>query len=276
MPRDSNNSLSYLQGRYWMLTLPWSCYVPYLPPGVRWCKGQLERGEGGYLHWQIVIATTEKLRGSRIKTLFGPEAHIELTRSAAANEYVWKEETKVAGTEFELGAKSLQRNSKTDWDTIRQRAISGDFDGIPSDVFVRCYHSLRQIRQDHLRPTALIRSCYVFWGRTGTGKSRRAWEEAGMEAYPKTPTTKFWNGYRGEKHVVIDEFRGNIEISHLLRWLDRYPVIVEVKGSSVVLRAERLWITSNIDPRNWYSQLDEETMDALLRRLEITHFDSLQ
>lgn len=125
---------------------------------------------------------------------------------------------------------------------------------------------------DYMEPVAEERVVCVFWGTTGTGKSRRAWSEAGMGAYPKAPTTKFWDGYRGQENVVIDEFRGSIEISHLLRWFDRYPVCVETKGGGTVLRAKSIWITSNLDPRSWYPQLDEETLNALLRRLNITHF----
>lgn len=116
------------------------------------------------------------------------------------------------------------------------------------------------------------RTVSVFWGRTGTGKSRRAWEEAGMDAFPKDPLSKFWDGYRGHRHVVFDEFRGTISISHILRWFDRYPVIVEVKGGSVVFSATKIWITSNLDPRLWYPDIDQETQEALLRRLTITHF----
>lgn len=75
-----------------------------------------------------------------------------------------------------------------------------------------------------------------------------------------------------QEHVVLDEFRGAIDISHLLRWFDRYPVIVEVKGSAVVLKAKKIWITSNISPDDWYPDLDAETKAALRRRLTITHF----
>jgi len=123
-----------------------------------------------------------------------------------------------------------------------------------------------------MEPVGIEKRVDVFWGRTGTGKSKRAWEEGTTQAFPKDPRTKFWDGYRGQCHVVIDEFRGDIDISHLLRWLDRYPVIVEVKGGSVILRAERIWITSNLDPRKWYPTLDPETLQALLRRLNITEF----
>jgi len=72
---------------------------------------------------------------------------------------------------------------------------------------------------------------------------------------------------------VVDEFRGGIDIAHLLRWCDRYPVIVELKGSSTVLSATKIWITSNLSPDDWYPELDVETKAALRRRLNITHFN---
>jgi len=115
----------------------------------------------------------------------------------------------------------------------------------------------------------------VYWGSTGTGKSRTAWGEAGFSAYPKNPRTKFWDGYRGQENVVIDEFRGIIDIALLLIWCDRYPVIVENKGSSTCLQAKKIWITSNLHPRDWYPGVDALTLGALLRRLTITEFHAL-
>lgn len=82
---------------------------------------------------------------------------------------------------------------------------------------------------------------------------------------------EWWCGYRGEKHIVVDEFRGVVDVSHVLRWWDRYPVRVETKGGSRPLLATHYWITSNLDPRAWYPDLDEDTVDALLRRLNIIH-----
>jgi len=267
MPPSSNQ-----QPIWWILTLPYHQFVPFLHEGVKYIRGQLERGADGYLHWQIVVALIRKSRRCGIIRLFGEQGHYEPTRSEAAIEYVWKEETRVAGTQFELGTRPFNRSSKPDWDSIRLAAVTGDYRDIPSDIYVRCFHQLRTITKDHLRPLAMERECYVFWGVTGTGKSRRAWEEATMEAYPKNPNTKFWDGYRGDECVVIDEFRGRVDISYLLQWLDRYPVIVEIKGSATVLRAKRIWITSNLDPRSWYPDADQDTVDALMRRLTITHF----
>jgi len=132
--------------------------------------------------------------------------------------------------------------------------------------------TIRAISSDYSKAVGMERQCFVFWGRTGTGKSRRAWTEAGMDAYCKDPRTKFWDGYQVEENVVIDEFRGGIDVAHLLRWLDRYPVRVEIKGSSKPLVAKRIWITSNLGPDKWYPDIDQETLSALLRRLEITEF----
>jgi len=181
----------------------------------------------------------------------------------------------VEGSQFEHGQKPVNRSSLKDWETIRNDAIGGRLESIPADVYVRCYQQLRRIESDHLQPAAVEREITCYWGATGTGKSRRAWDEAGFNAYPKDPRSKFWDGYRNHENVVIDEFRGGIDISHMLRWLDRYPCIVEIKGSSTVLAAKKIWITSNLDPRKWYPDLDPETQKALVRRMSITEFIKL-
>jgi len=261
------------QARYWMLTIPAHQFTPYLPPGIAFIKGQLECGEGGFLHWQLLVIFEKKTRLATVTRTFGPY-HAEPTRSESAEEYVWKEESRIADTQFSLGRKPLSRARTADWAIIRDAAISGDnLMDIPPDIYVRHYNQLKRIAADHMQPIGMERRIRVYWGRTGTGKSRRAWDEAGFDAYPKDPRTKFWDGYRGHQFVVIDEFRGSIDIAHMLRWLDRYPVIVEVKGSSAVLKATDIWITSNIHPREWYPGLDPETLEALMRRLEVEYFE---
>lgn len=58
----------------------------------------------------------------------------------------------------------------------------------------------------------------------------------------------------------------------MLRWLDRYPVTIETKGSGTVLKAKKIWITSNIDPTDWYrNKATEEQIAALMRRMKVTY-----
>jgi hypothetical protein len=220
------------------------------------------------------VALSSKSSLAGIKRIFGDSVHAELTRSAGANDYVWKEDTRVEGTQFEHGTRAFKRNDPTDWDRIWGCATSGDVLAIPAEIRVRHYRTLRAIAADYAQPIAMERTCNLFIGPTGTGKSRLAWDQAGMDAYCKDPNSKFWCGYSGQECVVIDEFRGRIDVSHLLRWLDRYPVNVEVKGSSVPLRAKSIWITSNLDMEHWYPELDELTLKALKRRIKVTRFEN--
>jgi len=266
---DSNNSNPQgNKARYWILTIPHSEFTPYLPPGCCYVTGQLELGETGYLHWQFIALFETQVRLSAIRKLFGPW-HAEPTKSVLAEAYCHKDATRVQGTEFTIGKKPIKRCSAKDWTDILRSAQASRFEDIPPDVFVRYYSNLKRIAVESAQPIGIERTCTVLWGPTGTGKSRLAWEQAGVDAYPKDPCTKFWDGYRGQAFVVVDEFRGSIGISHLLRWLDRYPVLVEIKGSSTVFKAEKIWFTSNLHPRAWYKDVDEVTIDALMRRMEV-------
>lgn len=262
------------QGCYWIGTI--SCeqeWEPSLRDGIHYLTGQKEEGQSGYEHWQIFFITERKQSLRGVTRIWRPIiGHWELTRSSAAEEYVNKEETRV-GEPFEFGAKPFNRNALPDWELIRKQAKEGNLEEIPADIFCRYYRTFKAIESDYLQ--ADWRECQAkcFWGPTGTGKSSRAWSEAGEEVYPKDPRTKFWCGYRGQENIVCDEFRGGIDISHLLRWLDRYPCTVEIKGGSRPLRGKKFWFTSNVHPEFWYPDCDRLTVEALLRRLEIINIE---
>lgn len=262
------------KARYWILTIPENLFTPYLPPGCTFIMGQLEKGEGtGYLHWQVLVALKDSSRLAAVKKIFGEGIHAEPTRSDAADKYVHKEETRVEGTQFKLGDKPIKRGSSTDWKKVVEYAKAGQLDKIPEDIFVRNYSTLKKIWVDYLVPDAYEKEVYVLYGPTHTGKSRKAWELAGGKdvAYGKDPMTKTWDNYKGQTTCVIDEFRGAVNVSHLLRWFDRYPVVFDVKYSSYPMQVIKYYITSNIHPKKWYPDLDEETVNALLRRMKLVY-----
>lgn len=263
-----------MAARYWILTIPAADYTPAEPssPCV-WVKGQLECGASGFQHYQLIAGFSRSVRLTQVKKHFTPSTHAEPTRSVAADSYVTKEESRVSPP-FEFGSKPLRRNQEKDWVKIKLAAMIGCFDEIPPDIYVRCYSSLKAIAKDNLAPRPMERRVVVFHGPTGTGKSHRAWALAGMDAYPKDPMTKSWDGYKQHKAVVIDEYRGGVAISHFLRWCDKYPVILDNKYGATVFSAEVIYITSNLPPQEWYPQLDETSLRALLRRLEVYHVKS--
>lgn len=134
------------QGRYWLLTVPQHLFTPWLPPGVLFIKGQLEQGNGtAYLHWQLLVAYGTKVRLAAVKTTFGDTVHAELTRSAAADEYVHKDDTAIAGTRFELGVRAVKRNCPSDWERIWESAKEGRLADIPADLRLQHYRTIKQV-----------------------------------------------------------------------------------------------------------------------------------
>lgn len=187
------------QARWWIATIPeseWS--VPQeCPSDYEYVKGQLEVGAGGFRHWQLVFCFGRAKSLHQVKRVFPVTGHYEPTRSVAARDYVWKESTRVSGTQFELGRPPVRRNSSSDWDSIKASAQAGDLESIPSDVYVRYYRTLLAIAADHAQPIAITRKVILLVGPTGTGKSHTAWEMGGTNAYAKDPRSKFWYGYKG-------------------------------------------------------------------------------
>lgn len=134
--------------RIWLGTIPYS--VEYdlnhrlnTNESIAFSCGQQEIGASGYHHWQIIIYFKAPVRLSAITKIFGSGSHWEPTRSAAAEQYVNKEETAVAGSQFIHGTKPIKRNSNKDWDKIRDDAKCGRLDDIPADIYIRRYPNLK-------------------------------------------------------------------------------------------------------------------------------------
>ena len=268
-------------GKYWFITVGAEYFKPVQAMCPRrdltFMKGQREIGENtGFDHWHFSVGFSKEKTMAQVKEYFCKEARCELSRSDAVDEYVWKENTRVEGTNFCWGRKPLKMNSKTDWNATFESAANGDFDSIDKGVLIRNYNSLKRIRVDNLKNKQRgAITVHVYHGQTGTGKTRKCWFEAGDpdSVYIKDPNTKWWDGYQGQQKVIIDEFCGFIGITHLLRWFDRYACTVEVKGYTTPLLATEFWVTSNISPMDWYKDATEEQQLALGRRLnDVVYF----
>lgn len=294
-----------VQKVHWILTLPQNEYTPYKPECVRYIRGQLELPErsqlvggdvgetqcednsqggsrggagdarleqpGGFLHWQVFVSFKRSVRLSFVRNVFGERGHYEPTRSKAAKDYCWKEDTYVDGTRFELGRPDSGGVGSTtiDWEHVWRSAIDGRFEQIPASVRVRSYRSLRQIQNDNDVPKERVPTIRCYWGDSGSGKTRRAYEEAGRDVYFKDQT-QWWDGYKGESRVIIDDFDGeHVGITFVLRWLDRYPVRVQIKGGYVAAAYDEVWVTSNLHPKDWYIKAPVKQQEALVRRFHI-------
>lgn len=112
--------------------------------------------------------------------------------------------------------------------------------------------------------------CY--WGKAGAGKSYACCEED-PNLYKKRPG-KWWPGYKNGQNVLFDEFNPNdYSIYDTLTLLDGIDLTGEVKNGERNLYYDKIWLTSNQPPENWYLNAPPEQQAALLRRFtEIRHF----
>lgn len=112
----------------------------------------------------------------------------------------------------------------------------------------------------------------VYWGRTGTGKTRSVHENA-TDLYVH-PGGMWFDGYDGQQQVLFDDFGGSeFKLQYLLKLLDRYRMRVPVKGGFVSWCPREVYITSNLSPDEWFPNANGEHVNALFRRFSfVYHF----
>ena len=170
--------------------------------------------------------------------------------------------------------KPKKQGERTDLDNARQTL---EDTGRMSDVVMEAtsYQSIRMCEcylKYHERKRRWMPVVKWFYGTTGTGKSKAAYEESNEDVYTTGKTIKWWEGYDANEHVIIDDFRSDFCCFHeLLKLLDRYPYRVECKGGSRQLLATQMIITSAYHPRDVYEGIED--IQQLIRRItEIRKF----
>lgn len=149
-------------------------------------------------------------------------------------------------------------------------------------TYARYSRGLHAVRSALLLPRCTPPIVHWFHGRTGTGKSWKAHEMAGPSAYVKPMDTTFWEGYTGQSKVILDDLRpSSMAFDQLLRVLDRYPLLVNIKGSSCQFCATEIWITAPTTPHalfvNHSTGAVYENIDQLVRRItNIQCFDPVE
>lgn len=249
-------------------------------PEVEYAVWQREKGAQGTEHLQGYIV----FKGTKQRTWVNNhccKAHWEPRKGShsQAVEYCTKEDTRVAGpwecgtapAPKEPGKRSDLISLKRKLDTgVTLKQVAEDEELFP--VVARHYKFVQLYRQLTGKQRDWPVFTQVLWGPPGVGKSRKARDLAGPEAFwlsRPAGNTVWWDGYVGQEVVVIDEFYGWIPLDMMLRLLDRYPLNVETKGGGTPIGIKKVIITSNVPPIEWYKQMPPSRLNALWRRLEM-------
>lgn len=210
-------------------------------------------GKKGTPHYQGYCELDKQYAFNTIKNMI-PRARIRDRKGTAqqAANYCKKDEDYV-----ELGEIS-HPGKRTDIDSVYRMVQDGKTDieigeANPS-VYMRYYRAIDRVRMNYARTDNSYRpvKVTVLVGPAGTGKTRQAYE-IDPDLYDMTDHNWF-DGYHGQKTILIDDFYGTIKYGYLLRLLDGYRFQLPIKGGFTWKQWEHVIITSNDHPRDWYTK----------------------
>lgn len=132
-------------------------------------------------------------------------------------------------------------------------------------------YTLDRIKVDEYMP----KTCLWIYGKSGIGKSR--WVRANHSGFYFKAQNKWWDGYNGERVVLIDDFdHSGSALGHLLKiWADCYSFSAEIKGGTIKPVIDTFIITSQYLPKDIWCKGDKtenhdpELVEAIERRFKI-------
>lgn len=239
---------------------------------IRYFAGQIERGASGTLHVQGYVRLSKPTRYGAFKRWLGSDSpHIEprMGTHEEARDYVTKEDTRVAGPW--IFGEEPQQGARNDFVFARETfEAHGRNEGMKilaekaPQLIVRHPSGVEKLALE-VQTARFHRTMgiYVF-GRAGLGKT--PWfstrrdslaHQLGDRVHYHMGSDKWWDGYDGQDVIVWDEFAGEIKFSAMKRLLSDGPLRVEIKGSTVQMKAKYIIFIANRAPWEQYGNVQD-------------------
>lgn len=245
-------------------TVRYLCYAP-------------EVGETGTPHLQGYVAWHNPHSLEKFKKDCGGRIHYEpFTKGTAIQNRNYclgmvDKKKNIPNPDFLEWGQLPQQGERTDWaqavNDLQTRDIIDVIQEQPQ--LAPCVRALERIKTLALKPCKRDVQVIVLIGKPGTGKSRYAYDNY-PELYSK-PDGQWFDGYSGQKTLLLDDYYGSLSYSTLLKVCDRYPFNAPVKGGYVWAQWDTVIITSNKHFNEWYDYTTDTS--AFKRRITILEED---
>lgn len=245
-----------------------------ISPHIQYLVAQKEKAPStNNPHWQGHIEMQRPITTSAARGL--ANWHIERARNITASiAYAQKEDTRLEPPiSFGLPSTQGERHDLLQFrDAIKQGQgmiqIMADDNLAKSMIkYHRFFESYRnELQREQLRALQIVPTVTWIWGEPGVGKTRHVHQHAVGHIYT-ADMLPWFDGYRNQPNILLDDFRSDsYPFEKLLRLLDRYPLLLPVKGSSIMRNSTHIWITTTNPPENTYTW-SSENMQQLTRRI---------
>lgn len=233
-----------------------------------------EVGEKGTPHIQGYIRFRNARSFNAVRKLIDRWHLIECRGSAADNiAYCTKD-----GNYEEIGTRPKQ-GKRVDLDKIKNDIIEGKKvedicieDPMTYHMYGRTLNKIEDIAMRKNYRTEMTKGIW-YWGETGVGKSHKAFEGFTPETHYVLPNDNgWWDAYKQQDTVIINDFRGEIKYNELLNLVDKWPFTVKRRNREPLPFTSKLVIiTSSLPPDQIYhNRNDEDKIEQLLRRFVVT------
>lgn len=172
-----------------------------------------------------------------------------------------------------------EQGKRTDLDSLRDMILAGTKtckeiakeEPHTFHQYGRTLHYLEDIAATEKRRETMT-TCEWLHGKAGAGKSRFAFEnETYKDTFVWTDDNGWWDGYTGQKTVIINDFRGEIKFNQLMQLIDRYTYKVRRRNREPVpFTSTHVIITSPMPPHDVYKDHLEEDWAQFTRRITVT------
>lgn len=246
------------------------------PDYIRVCQ---ETHQDGSKHFHVLVQRSKKYDIRNAKMLDWNGEHGNYVSARGSYEQVCKYMGKEDNDPFEFGIANISmgdRSAETKRG-VKERnelLVKSDLTSLvsSSDLSVERYIQVKKNVDQFKMDLKVIghymqRTCIWLYGSPGSGKSR--WCRAKYPGFFSKPQNKWWDGYRGQSAVVLDDY-DTPALSHYLKiWSDVYSFWGEIKGGTVACDYSVFVITSNYWPADiWKEPTDEVLVQAINRRFQ--------
>jgi len=275
-----------MSGRDWCCTLhnPRAGWQEILEKDeqFKYFVGQTEIGEETKKeHVQAYVEFKNAVRMTKLQVIFGMENHFEKRKGTReqAREYCMKKESRAPEAEpYEIGewVPSKGQGKRSDLaaacEMVKNEGIGSMIEAVP-EVFVKYHSGMGKLEEFYARKRSQKWrevEVFVLWGESGSGKTRYVYDHE-EEVYSlttyQTGGVPWFQGYTGQKVLLIDDYCGQMNFQLLLQCLEGHPLCVQNKGGSAMAEWTKVYITSNFPMEHWYMGSNVH-MPALQRRVK--------
>ena len=250
------------------------------------------RSASGMDHLHGILSSNSTVRFSTIKNFLGKKAHIEMTQGTKkeAEDYINKmgkyaEKGEVILAKFQVGEIKGRQGGRSDIQLIRDainegltwRAVMRLEDRFYSPKYVSIIKNMYFDKRN--QETPFKRDVKVHWlvGDSGSGKTGITLDllkEYGEDSFfIVSDYQNPFDGYAGERIIILDEFRGQIPYAVLLGMLEGYKKEMHARYANVIGLWDEVYISTIKTPEEVYAKMmekeDSETdpISQLLGRL---------